>query len=209
MNEQNMRPEQNPINVWVVAAIAIIVALISGGVVYALQSSRQKSSEEVLQQQIVLLQNQIEQLEQAQQAPQATEVQDTELVAEENDTTDEQVNKPAGIVYTNSQYGFSLMLPRTWAGYTPKKRLLTWGSLGTSDSVDFGYSVSDSLFNVSIHTKSQWQEIKSEAGPKPTYLGESGQFVFGYSVAQETANSTIISRTKEIPAIVKTFEVLE
>lgn len=208
MNEQNNMPlGQNPTLVWAIPVVVIVIALIASGVVYAMQSSNLKSSEETLQQQIVMLQNQVAQLERAQPAPQNL---GTQPVATDQMVADSELaNEPNGIVYTNSKYGFSLNFPQTWADYTTKNRKLNWGTFGSSDSIDFGFSVSDSLFNVSVHTKNQWKQIKSEAGPTPTYLGENNLYVFGYSTAQDASNNTIISRMKEIPVIVKTFEVLE
>jgi type II secretory pathway pseudopilin PulG len=211
MNEQNNMPQgQNPTLVWATPVVVIVIALIASGVVYAMQSSNLKSSEETLQQQIVMLQNQVAQLERAQPTPQAMQNTGTEPVATDQMVADsEPANEPNGIVYTNSKYGFSFAFPQTWASYTTKNRKLNWGTFGSSDSIDFGFSVSDSLFNVSVHTKNQWKQIKSEAGPTPTYLGENNLYVFGYTTSQDAANNTIISRMKEIPSIVKTFEVLE
>ncbi len=111
--------------------------------------------------------------------------------------------------YTNSKYGFSLNFPQTWEGYITKNRTLNWGSLGTSDSIDFGFSIQNSLFNISIHTKNKWEQIKSTEGPTPAYLGENSQYVFGYSKAQDAANDTIIARMSEISTIIKTFKIVK
>ncbi len=202
MNEQNM-PQKNSTSVWVIVATVVITTLVVGGVVYALQLSRLKSSEQSFQQQITLLQNQTDQLQQVQQ----DQNQNNQPIVNQNENANQQVNQPQEIVYTNSQYGFSLTFPQTWEGYTAKNRALDWGSFGASDSVDFGFLVQDSLFNISIHTKSQWQQIKSEEGPTPTYLGESNQFTFGYATAQDAANDTIIARMRDISDIIKTFKI--
>lgn len=218
MNEQNF-PQQNESiqsskNIWAIVATVVITALVVGGVVYALQSSRLKSSEQSFQQQITLLQNQIDQLQQAQQnqnqqatQPPTSQNQNNQPIVNQNENVNQQVNQPQEIVYSNSQYGFSLTFPQTWKGYTAKNRTLNRGSFGTSNSVDFGFSAQDSLFNVSIHTKSQWQQIKSEEGPSPTYLGEDNQYIFGYATAQDAANDTIIARMRDISDIVKTFKI--
>ena len=217
MNEQTTQynePVKSSQNPWIIVASIVITALIVGGVVYALQSTRLKSSEQSLQQQITLLQNQIDQLQQVKQnqnqqatQPAANQNQNNQPAVNQNESANQQVNQPQEIVYSNSQYKFSLTFPQTWKGYTAKNRTLNWGSFGSSDSVDFGFSVQDSLFNVSIHTKSQWQQIKSEEGPTPTYLGENNQYVFGFATAQDAANGTIIARMKEIQDIVKTLKV--
>lgn len=217
MNEQITQynePVKNSQNPWIIVVSIVITALVVGGVVYALQSSRLKSSEQSFQQQITLLQNQINQLQQSQQnqnqqatQPPTNQNKNNQPEVNQNENNNQQVSQPQEIIYSNSQYGFNLTFPQTWKGYTAKNRTLNWGSFGTSDSVDFGFSVQDSLFNVSIHTKSQWQQIKSEEGPTPTYLGENNQYVFGFATAQDATNDTIIARMREIQNIVKTFRV--
>lgn len=108
--------------------------------------------------------------------------------------------------YTDATYGFTLKFPQAWKSYVAKKRELNWGTLGISASVDFGFMEQDSLFNISSHTKDQWQKIKSEEGPMPTYLGENS-YVFGYSITQDATNKTMAERIKEIPSILTTFRV--
>jgi protein involved in sex pheromone biosynthesis len=108
--------------------------------------------------------------------------QNNQTVVDQNQNTNQEVTQPQNIVYTNSTYGFTLSFPQTWKDYTAKSRTIDWGTFGTSDSVDFGFEAQDSLFNISVHTKSQWQKLKSEEGPTPTYLGENSQYIFGYMV---------------------------
>jgi len=123
----------------------------------------------------------------------------------QNQNTNQQVTQPQDIVYTNSTYGFTLTFPQTWKDYTTKSRTIDWGTLGTNDSIDFGFSVQDSLFNISVHSKSQWQKLESEEGPTPTYLGENSKYVFGYAIAQDAVNNTMVARMAEIQEIIKTF----
>jgi len=120
-------------------------------------------------------------------------------------------NQPQGIPYNDSMYGFSLTFPQTWKGFTTKNRTLDWGSFGTSDSIDFSLPDQEALFNISVHTKSQWQKIdaKSLEMPHPTYLGENDKYVFGYDQAQYAANDTMITRMNEIKDIVKTFKIVK
>lgn len=214
MEENNLSQEQSQKIIWMVTGIITLVAVIIGGFVFTLQFSSFKSTEKSLRQDLAMLQNQINQLQQAQQVQLAPI--DQQNPTESTQATEEQVESGAQpsdqaqtMVYNNSKYGFSLTFPQTWDGYTTKSRKLNWGDSGTSDSIDFGYSTQTSLFNISVLTKNQWKQIKSQAGPKPTYLGENDLYVFGYSTAQDAVNNTIISRMKEIPEIVKTFEVLE
>ncbi|MFA6145990.1 MAG: hypothetical protein WC697_01500 [Patescibacteria group bacterium] len=139
--------------------------------------------------------------------PIVNENQNSQSTVVQSQDTNLQVNQPQDIVYSNLTYGFTLTLPQTWKDYITKNRTLSFGTFGTSDSIDFGFAVQDSLFNISVHSKSQWQKIKSEEGPAPTYLGENSQYVFGYAPAQYAANDLMVARMKEIKDIVKTFEV--
>ena len=91
MNEQNMSQEQKPANIWKILASVLITAVVVGVVVYALQSSSLPSTEQSLEQQITQLQN--EQIQQNQ---------------------NQQATQPQEIIYSNSQYGFSLKLPTDW-----------------------------------------------------------------------------------------------
>ncbi len=113
------------------------------------------------------------------------------------------------IVYSNGLYGFSVSFPQSWAGYLSTDRTLDWGTLGTSDSIDFGFFDQDSVFNISMHSQSQWQDILLEEGPIPTYLGENNDYVFAYMTAQYVANDDMTARMAEVQEIVETFEVIE
>ena len=114
--------------------------------------------------------------------------------------------------YKNDKYGFELTFPSTWQGYKAINRTLDWGANGTSDSIDFGFTAQGSsdialIFNVSMHSKTQWKKIKSEQGPTPTYLGENSLYVFAYSPAQDVATDFERSRMTEIESIIKTFKI--
>jgi len=133
--------------------------------------------------------------------------QNSQTVVDQNQNTNQQVTQAQNIVYINSMYGFTLTFPQTWEDYTAKSRTIDWGILGTNDSVDFGFLVQDALFNISMHTKSQWQKLKSEEGPTPTYLGENSQYIFGYATAQDVDDDIMAARMSEVPEIIKTFVV--
>ncbi len=111
-------------------------------------------------------------------------------------------------IYENKKYGFKLNIPVVWQGYNATERILDFGDLGKSNSIDFGLPDQTSgLFNISIHTKKQWADIKNENGAIPEYLGENGTYIFAWSQAQFTANITIENRMKEVSGIIKTFKI--
>ena len=94
------------------------------------------------------------------------------------------------------EYGFSLEFPQAWNEYNVKIN---------DNHIYFGIPVQDSLFVISVFFKDDWQQIQSEEGPKPTYLNEDNQYVFGYSRAQDYVD-TAIPRSKEVPVILSTFK---
>ena len=112
-------------------------------------------------------------------------------------------------LYHNSEYGFELKFPPAWSDFRPKLRVLDWGEGGSNNSIDFGFEGQDKIFNVSIHSYEQWDKIKTEEGPKPSYLGENKQYIFGFSYPQGIASTTIERRLKEVPDILKTFKAID
>lgn len=118
MNEQNMLQEQKPTNIWVVIASVVITALVVGGVVYALQSSRLESSEQSFQQQITLLQNQINQLQQT---------QPNQNTPNNTVPTPPTTNNSTLATYQNQQYGFEFQYPKDWPQPTISGGFLSGG----------------------------------------------------------------------------------
>ncbi|HOX97072.1 MAG TPA: hypothetical protein PL066_01800 [bacterium] len=116
---------------------------------------------------------------------------------------------PAAIFYNNNDYGFALTFPSSWTGYIATERTLSWGApVGDSNSLDFGFTAQDSIFNISIFTLGQWTDLQSMEGPLPGYLGENSQYVFAYDTAQFAANADMSTRRTEVAGIVGTFRTL-
>jgi hypothetical protein len=112
--------------------------------------------------------------------------------------------------YENGQYGFTLTFPESWKGFVATHRLLDWGSDGTSDSIDFGFpEQKDGLFNISFHTKKQYDSISSSGAPFGQKLGESNGYVFVWDQAQYATNADMQKRMSEIAAIIKTFKLVK
>lgn len=118
------------------------------------------------------------------------------------------IEEPMTIPYRHSTYGFSLIFPATWQGYTSTARTIDWGSpVGTTDSIDFGFPAQDSIFNISIFTPAQWNALQSLGGPMPSYLGQNSQYIFAYDMSQFAANEEMALRRTEISNITKTFQL--
>jgi len=230
MNEQNNaqynEPVENSQNPWVIIVSIVITALVVGGGVYAWQNSNLKSTRQSFQEQVTLLQSQINQLQQTQQSPnkQATQPslnqdQNNQPVVDQNENTNQQVNQPQEIVYSNSQYGFSLTFPQTWKGYITKTETSNW-TKGVSSAgelmgdtmittIYFGFPAQSDIFGISVFTKEQWNKIQAFGLPNvpKKSLEESGQYVFAEVWSQATVNNEMSARRQEITSITKTFEV--
>jgi hypothetical protein len=118
----------------------------------------------------------------------------------------------AGELYTNQEYGFTLTFSDSWKGFTAEKRVLNWGELGLSDSVDFGFGPENSLFNVAIHSKDQWKKIAAEQDLESRYaqiyLEENENFVFSFASTNDVANQEMSERLLEVRDIIKTFQMV-
>jgi len=75
-NQQPTESVQSSKNIWIIVITAIVTALIVGGGVYGWQRLSLKNTEQNLQQQISVLQNQISQLQQKNNQPNLTPKQD-------------------------------------------------------------------------------------------------------------------------------------
>lgn len=115
------------------------------------------------------------------------------------------------IPYTNGKYGFELKFPGEWEGYSSGARVLNWGDFGKSDSIDYGFIKDkelESLFNISIHSVSQWKKIQASEGPVPTYLGEDEGIILGWSGGQDVSQENI-ARRSQVDEIIASFKWLD
>lgn len=178
------------------------------GIIYAaLLTSRISSLEEATQVAFADIYDQLDTLEQ----PESMQAEERKGATKEKEVegTKEAVPTSEEVLYHNEEYDFSLTFPTEWSDMHVTLRTLDWGSLETSPSFDFGFEAQDSLFNISIFTKSQWRDLKAQQQLSPTYLGENTTYVFGYSIAQDAANESLAERMGEVGEIVKTFTISE
>lgn len=102
------------------------------------------------------------------------------------------------VVYTNKDYGFTLILPASWEGFLVSDRKVNWGKNGESDSLDFGFADDKDLFSISVLTPTQWMNISKDDGPKPIYLSRNTNNVFAISFSDTPKNDSMTQREKEI-----------
>jgi uncharacterized protein YceK len=108
--------------------------------------------------------------------------------AETNDvstTTGSTTQDVATIVY-QSEYGFSLNLPKSWEGYETEDKEAQFNGF-MAPVVYFRTSEGVDLFALSIFTTEQWAMEEKEEGPKPEKLGETGEYVIGFDHTQDSA----------------------
>ena len=118
LNEQPIESVQSSKNIWITIIAVIVTALVVGGGVYAWQRSNLKSTEQGLQQQITLLQDQISQLQKTQSNQNLPSVnqnqqQDNNIDEPTQPPTDKQQSdntKP----YSSHRYGLSFDYPNNF-----------------------------------------------------------------------------------------------
>jgi hypothetical protein len=117
-------------------------------------------------------------------------------------------------------YTYELTLSDDWKGYkvkevTPTYALVTcyfempttsaettWTAASTDHSA--GYA---SIFAVSVYTPAQWTAAQEETN-KPTKLGETAEYVWGYSPAQALPDDLQASKiADEVKNVVATFKI--
>ncbi|MCK4800025.1 hypothetical protein KAS31_03530 [Candidatus Parcubacteria bacterium] len=113
------------------------------------------------------------------------------------------------MTYSNKEYGFEMKFPQSWQRYQTKNRKISSGVSGKFNSVDFGFSIQESVFNINFRTIKQWNAIMSQDGPKPIYINKNDELVFAYATCQDPANQEIINRMKEIKDIISTFKFID
>jgi hypothetical protein len=120
MNLSNNEAAPNFKNLLVIMVTILITALVVGGMVSAIYTAQQKnfaSSEKMLKQELVLMQNQITQMQQETDKEKQLLVEEVVVQPDmEQDATEDKLAKD--ILYTNEKYDFSLTFPATWQGYT-------------------------------------------------------------------------------------------
>lgn len=116
--------------------------------------------------------------------------------------------KPSGLLYDNTEFGFTLTFPETWKGFVYKKELIDYGGGTKAPVVYFGLPAQPDIFAIGIYTKAQWQTLQAALeGQKGTYLGENATNVFAWSLGQYAANDEMATRRSEVGSFIKTFKV--
>lgn len=103
------------------------------------------------------------------------------------------------IVYRNRNYGFAIVFPRWWKPYTVVNRKAYSGPNETVLSFLYRYrgKVYEPIFSVHISELkgSAWKKV---FGDSPvTFLGQHGEFTYGYSLPGELPSAFLTSDQQE------------
>ena len=180
---------------WIVAVFLVLT--ISGCSIS--NNDQTRADNEELKKQISDLAQQVDALtEEEESAPNIATSEPASQAGDEAAEMTDAPSTPKKVVYSNEEYGFILNLPADWSDFVATERLLNWGTNGNSNSIDFGFEEQDNLFNISMHIPSQWSKIQAEDGPKPTYLGENNNYIFGIGFGHDAANEALGQKLKDI-----------
>jgi type II secretory pathway pseudopilin PulG len=200
---QSIQPvEQKQKSGWkmplIVAAIAIIAAVLAGGVTWYLMNQSQNSLRADNDKSVAALQKQINDLKKAQ----------TTVPAPTTATTDWHT-------YKNTDYGFQLNFGNKWSGYTVTKASTPFGTalaeydfkLPTSDT---NYTTTGNnpatVFSVLVYKTTAFQAIdRSHPVPiLPTAIVTKGDKTFAYYPATQWATDWTLKES-DVPAVISTF----
>ncbi|MBN2535798.1 MAG: hypothetical protein JXB88_23160 [Spirochaetales bacterium] len=119
----------------------------------------------------------------------------------------------AGLLYTNTKYGFSLDFPSGWKSFTFKEDLVDYGSNIKAPVIYFGLPDQEDIFAVGIYTREQWNKLAGIEGPDgkagATPLSRNNVYLFDYSAGHYAVNEEIQKRRLEINDIMATIKVTD
>ncbi|MFH1457414.1 MAG: hypothetical protein ABIF17_04900 [Patescibacteria group bacterium] len=160
-NEQPIESVQSSKNIWIIVVAITITALIVGGGVYAWQKSNLKSTEQSLQGQISVLQNQINQFQQGQADQNLPSVnqeqQPDETITQpetEQKSQDKQTYIENGIVYYVNERGAKFDIAQSIDNPTDPFKNITYERTELSPNKQFillGSKGQDLLFIIEIY----------------------------------------------------------
>lgn len=125
--------------------------------------------------------------------------------------------------YTNSEYGFQLMFPDEWAGYSVTRRAVQRSDFpsGASfdsefekqkDNVSFSFIVKDgerdyTVFAITAYSRAFWETVKNEPLFISGRLGEKNGFVFVVNGAHEPPlDPKLLPLVNQVDQILSTFK---
>ena len=172
----------------------LVTAIIVGGGVYSWQNFRYLEEKDVWVEKTEQWKNQVSTLE----ATLTNSQQSVEpLVTLSSNLVD-------GVFYENSDYGFTIDLPRDWRDY----RLSVYHT-DTADVLCFYFSATSPvcLFQINVYTPAEWAQLM----PRPTYLAENNLYVFAYEKPESCSELSDFqcARLGEVPVIASSFQFVD
>ncbi|MFA5124479.1 MAG: hypothetical protein WC473_01450 [Patescibacteria group bacterium] len=112
-----------------------------------------------------------------------------------------------GIAYSNQIYGFSLQLPKDWAGYT-----VSIGDRAGRTYASFGMPGWSDIFTIGIYTKETWGLMKKDPvnGERDlnAYIGENNNYVFAMYQSQYVSDQRYTVQRNQFTDIKNSFKAL-
>lgn len=85
-----------------------------------------------------------------------------------------------------SEYGFSMELPKSWEGYTTEDATVEFSG-EKIPAVYFKTAEGVDLFALTVFTPAQWEKEQAVDEPKPEKIGETAEYVIGFDHTQDSA----------------------
>lgn len=127
-------------------------------------------------------------------------------VYESFEIAEEQFRKDR-LKYTNEKYMFRLNFPQSWDNYYIEEKEKRRESNVQFDSYCFGTGYQD-IFCVNVYPKNQWDDLTQDYRDGQKKISESFIRVFTYSINQSLEDFDSVERSKEVPSIIGSFELI-
>lgn len=184
----------------VVGFLVILTGLVSAGATWYVLDMEKQAELDVKDNEITDLTTKIGQLQNGA----------TEATTSDND----EATTASWNIYRNDAYKFQLTFPDSWKGYTVVKEKTASGTQASftvyvpTEDEKWG-SDKANMFLLGIYTRDQWATAQSTEGPKQSLVGTTGNYIVGYSHAQDAPiDVTKANLASSIKAIVESFKAL-
>ena len=205
--------------IWAVIITVVVMAALGAGGWYYI-SGQQKAQKSDYDKQVTDLQKQIDALKEASQASKQTSSNDSDEAASSSSSNSNSKTSSDPYLYTNTTYGFSLQFNSKWQGYKMMPATVSgstatyYVTLPTTDSfwqkaTSTSYAGTVSLFALSVYTKAQWATASAEEVNMSTKIGDAGDWVVAYSMAQDyPQEASILAALQDYKNVIATFKAL-
>jgi hypothetical protein len=135
-----------------------------------------------------------------------TPVETTDSIVETSAPEEAVVEEATSLPYENSEYGFKLSFPETWAGYTVEE---STENLEAKVLKYLSFKINfEEVFGISIYKNSDWNDVvMANEGPIGMELDSSDEFTFTWYPNQGTQDEKATGLRTTLEEVVNTFEL--